>query len=258
MNQILALDFDGVVCDGMAEYFHSSRLTYEQIWQKSLENIEHSKEIFNHLRPTIETGWEMPLIFRAMEMEQDKQLLFDHWSSFVKKIIEQDGIKKENIAKALDNIRQKQINNNLEQWLGLHTFYSQIIETLIKVINEGYKVYIITTKEGKFVRKILESAEIDTDKITVWGKEQKRPKYESLRLIINQEKVSPRDICFIEDRLEALEGVRKQPDLDGVKLFLATWGYNTQAIREKVTGKSGIGLLSLEDFTQGDMEMLFH
>ena len=29
---ILALDFDGVLCDGMREYFEASRRTYMKIW----------------------------------------------------------------------------------------------------------------------------------------------------------------------------------------------------------------------------------
>ena len=29
---VLALDFDGVLCDGMQEYFETSRRTYTQAW----------------------------------------------------------------------------------------------------------------------------------------------------------------------------------------------------------------------------------
>ena len=29
---ILALDFDGVLCDGMREYFEASRRTYRRVW----------------------------------------------------------------------------------------------------------------------------------------------------------------------------------------------------------------------------------
>ena len=29
---ILALDFDGVLCDGMREYFEASRRTYMRVW----------------------------------------------------------------------------------------------------------------------------------------------------------------------------------------------------------------------------------
>jgi hypothetical protein len=29
---ILAIDFDGVLCDGMREYFETSRRTYARVW----------------------------------------------------------------------------------------------------------------------------------------------------------------------------------------------------------------------------------
>ncbi|AUC61397.1 hypothetical protein AA637_09625 [Cyanobacterium sp. HL-69] len=257
MNKILALDFDGVICDGMAEYFHSSRLTYEIIWKSKVKNLEYSQEVFQYLRPTIETGWEMPLIFRAIEMEKNKQFLFNNWQNVVKDIMKKDNITKEQIAKELDLVRQNQINNNIEQWLRLHNFYDDIVEVIKAIIYKNYKIFIITTKEGIFAKKLLASQDIDTDKITFWGKEQKRKKYDSLRVILDQEKVKPTDICFIEDRLEALEGVRQQPDLAGIRLFLASWGYNTQEIRASVTPESGITLLSLTDFTKGDMVNLF-
>ena len=45
---ILALDFDGVLCDGMREYFETSRRTYVHIWPNetvpgrgSLPHISH-------------------------------------------------------------------------------------------------------------------------------------------------------------------------------------------------------------------------
>lgn len=257
MNKILALDFDGVICDGLPEYFHSSRLTYEIIWQKSVNNLEKCQKIFNDLRPIIETGWEMPLIFRAMTMEKDPQILFNNWHDIVKKILKNELISKEQIAKELDKVRQNQIKNNLNKWLDLHQFYPQIVHTINQFIKQDIKTYIITTKEGFFAKKILENQQIEIDKITFWGKEQKRPKYESIRLIIDQEKVQAKDICFIEDRLEALEAVSTQSDLSQVKLFLASWGYNTEKTRASVTPESGIKLLSLTDFTKGDIVNLF-
>ena len=30
---IIALDFDGVICDGLVEYFATTKKAYEQIWQ---------------------------------------------------------------------------------------------------------------------------------------------------------------------------------------------------------------------------------
>ncbi|HSX81116.1 MAG TPA: HAD family hydrolase, partial [Candidatus Saccharimonadia bacterium] len=63
---ILALDFDGVLCDGMREYFEASRRTYMRIWPDEQAPSEELFAAFRALRPVIMTGWEMPLLLRAL------------------------------------------------------------------------------------------------------------------------------------------------------------------------------------------------
>jgi hypothetical protein len=55
----------------------------------------------------------------------------------------------------------------------------------------------------------------------------------------------------VEDRLETLQCVRTHRDLDDVRLFLATWGYNTPRTRDLARTSPGIDLLSLAEFTGG-------
>ncbi len=64
---ILALDFDGVICDGLIEYFQTAWRTYCQIW-KPVETVPDPDLAlsFYRVRPAIETGWEMPLLIRAL------------------------------------------------------------------------------------------------------------------------------------------------------------------------------------------------
>jgi hypothetical protein len=45
-----------------------------------------------------------------------------------------------------------------------------------------------------------------------------------------------------------LESVAKQEDLNGVELFLAHWGYNTEAVRDSIRNDPRIRLLSLQQF----------
>ncbi|XTZ20952.1 MAG: HAD family hydrolase, partial [cyanobacterium endosymbiont of Rhopalodia fuxianensis] len=40
--QILALDFDGVICNGLLEYFQTTKSTYTQIW------TEHPSDFLNN------------------------------------------------------------------------------------------------------------------------------------------------------------------------------------------------------------------
>ncbi|MFS8826233.1 haloacid dehalogenase, partial [Synechococcus sp. R6-6] len=60
--RILVLDFDGVLCDGRAEYFASSCRVCAQVWGLAPAQLEPLRPAFDRLRPLIETGWEMPLL----------------------------------------------------------------------------------------------------------------------------------------------------------------------------------------------------
>jgi hypothetical protein len=58
-------------------------------------------------------------------------------------------------------------------------------------------------------------------------------------------------LWFVEDRLETLLCVRRHRDLDDVRTFLATWGYNTVRTRDVARASPGIELLSLSEFAGG-------
>ena len=50
--------------------------------------------------------------------------------------------------------------------------------------------------------------------------------------------------------MKTLQLVQQQTDLDNVSLFLADWGYNTQAEREAAENDSRIKLISLAQFAR--------
>jgi hypothetical protein len=58
---VLALDFDGVVCDGRPEYFETAWQAYVTAWPRPLTSTRPGEiaERFGALRPLIESGWEM-------------------------------------------------------------------------------------------------------------------------------------------------------------------------------------------------------
>ncbi|WP_017296142.1 HAD family hydrolase [Geminocystis herdmanii] len=255
--KILVTDFDGVICDGLREYFYSSKLVYQKIWfDRSSIELDSLQSQFNLLRPMVETGWEMPLLLRVLTWGETPENILENWYNIKEKaikILNLQGIKIEIIAKTLDEIREQQIKDDLDRWLSLQEFYAGVKSKLQQLMNRDIKIYIITTKEGKFARKLLEKEGIYLPENTIFGKEVKRPKYETLRLIIQQEKIEPSQVCFIEDRLEALALVNQQSDLQEVKLFLALWGYNTEKTKLQAQEKPKINLLSLANFTGNDV-----
>lgn len=248
---ILALDFDGVICDGMLEYFQSSKRTYQKIWsQEEILNLEHFASSFYRLRPVIEIGWEMPILIRSLVLGITEAEILQNWSTVAQKIINSDNLNPKEITETLDKVRDHWIQTDLEGWLHLHQFYPGVVEKIAEVLNSSIQLYIITTKEGRFVKQLLEQQGLNLSENSIFGKEVKRPKYETLRYLleINSEQAS--NICFVEDLLKPLELVKQNADLEGIRLYLAAWGYNTQQIRDSIKNDPKIKLLSLDEFSQ--------
>ena len=249
LPNILALDFDGVICDGLIEYFATTRKTYQQIWDT--DNIgDQFAPVFYKLRPVIETGWEMPILLRAMVLGVEEWEILADWSAIASKIVDSEGLNKQEIAQKLDGVRDSWIKNDLDSWLDLHRFYPAAIARLQQIITSSVQLYIVTTKEGRFVKRLLQQQGIELPTDNIIGKESKRPKYETLRILRDKSASDRSSIWFVEDRLKALQLVAQQTDLQSVRLFLADWGYNIQRDRDLAQQESKIQLLSLEQFRQ--------
>lgn len=246
---ILALDFDGVICDGSIEYFQAAKRTYLQIWQqKDSRELNDLATDYYKLRPVIEVGWEMPILIRAMVLGISYAEILQNWSNISKQIIDSEILNPPEISKQLDTIRDLWIESDVEEWLALHRFYPGIINRLGEIMNSATELYIVSTKEGRFIDRLLQQNDIKLPSTSIIGKECKQPKYETLSQLINQrDNIS---LWFVEDRLKTLETVQKKLDLENIQLFLADWGYNTLQDREKADSDSNIHLLSLQQFNQ--------
>jgi hypothetical protein len=95
---------------------------------------------------------------------------------------------------------------------------------------------------------LLQKVAINFPAARLIGKEIKQPKYLTIQQILANLPESPANLWFVEDRLDALELVQQQADLNDVGLYLADWGYNTVQMRQKVAQDTRIKLLSLSQF----------
>ncbi|NEQ18025.1 MAG: HAD family hydrolase, partial [Moorea sp. SIO3E2] len=145
----------------------------------------------------------------------------------------------------------KWITTDLDAWLSLHQFYPCVIERLDQILSTNTtQLYIVSTKEGRFIKQLLQQQGINLPQERIIGKESKRPKHQTLRQLIETFPGEAVTLWFVEDRLKTLQSVQQQPDLKPVKLYLADWGYNTKAEQESAGHDPRIQLLSLEQFSQ--------
>ncbi len=149
MPTILALDFDGVICDGLIEYFQTAWRTYCQIWSPASHiPPEDLASKFYKLRPVIETGWEMPVLIRALLLGISPENILQKWATIAQNLLEEADLIAADIGRKLDQIRDEWISTDLTNWLSLHRFYPGVVERLQLLVNSPVQPVIITTKEG--------------------------------------------------------------------------------------------------------------
>lgn len=249
--QLLALDFDGVICDGLREYFQTSLRTYTQLWPDSDRALLSTfAEEFYALRPLIESGWEMPLLLRSLVLDLPRAEIRQNWFQVCRELLQQAQLDKAQLSQTLDRVRDQWIAEDLPGWLRLHRFYPGVIDRLRQLQSSSIQVYIITTKEGRFVRQLLQEQGLAIADDQIIGKESTRPKSETLQQLLQSHQLAAPQIWFVEDLLKTLEKVKQQPLLSNIGLFLADWGYNTPQSRLAIANDPAIHLLSLAQFSQ--------
>ena len=254
---ILALDFDGVLCDGMREYFEASRRTYRQTWRGAADPGDAEFAAFRRLRPVIMSGWEMPLLLRAIATGAAEADIERSWEPVRDGLVARGVGSLEgpalvaSLTHALDEVRRQWIAADLRGWIAANVPYCSADE-LRRLVAEPDRSILVTTKEGEFARRILDDWGVHL--ADVQGKEAGTHKCENLRALIARFQAErgrrPR-VWFVEDRLETLRHVTTHPDLEDVGLFLAAWGYNTEATRASIAGDPRVALLELDRFRQG-------
>lgn len=249
---ILALDFDGVLCDGLTEYFQTAWRAYCQIFDHpGATPPDGLADRFYPLRPVIETGWEMPLLLHALQQGVEDTAVLDSWPKIVQKILQDTQVQPEAAMATVDGVRDRWIEADLDGWLSLHRFYPGVIERLRVAIAAGVFPVIISTKEGRFIQALLNQEGVDLPPEQIIGKEIKQPKAKTLQQIqTSPPPTAPKSqpIWFLEDRLKTLDQV-KTADLSDLTLFLVDWGYNTAAERARAALDPQINLLSLPQMT---------
>jgi phosphoglycolate phosphatase-like HAD superfamily hydrolase len=253
--RVLALDFDGVLCDGRPEYFETTRRAYTAVWPGAdLARASAVAATFAAMRPLVESGWEMPLLLHALVSGVSDADLVDReaWRATARRLLDGAPVDAGGLGRALNAARDAWFAADPKAWLGHHAFYDGVCARVVQALDAGVHVAIVTTKAERFARALLASAHPRLATVPVIGRDPDRtvPKPESL-LRLGREHGLPAEgggLWFVEDMLETLDLVRATPGLAGARLFLAGWGYNTLEHRALVGMNRRVGLLSLRDF----------
>ena len=235
-RSLLVFDFDGVIVDGMAEYWWSS-------WNaaKSLNaeppgfSPEQVPDLFRRLRPWIHHGWEMVLLAAELsgldesawvegyEVQQHAALLRRGWGGDL-------------LQDALDRARLQAVQQDRAAWLRLHRPFPGLAGRLQSLGEEGLDWAVLTTKSEAFTAELLNAFDLRPAKLD--GREA-GPKPEVLLRLQRERPLRG----FVEDRRATLETVLSTEGLEGLPCYLVDWGYLKPADRNQLP--PGIQLIDL-------------
>ncbi len=248
-KKIFLFDFDGVIVDGMQEYWHSSLLACERylnspkitIDQKLYQGVPNS---FKEIRPCVKYGWEMILIVHEI-IKIKNPLKSDNKDDFInnyhqncQRILNENSWIAEDIQKMLDKSRKYQIDKDFKSWVSLHKPFLEIINFMKELSKRGIKTGVITTKGKIFAEKILIQLNIFPE--FIFG-------YESGTKIKIAEKLTQtyEILGFIEDRKKTLINIKQNSETSHIPCFLADWGYLKESDKNKLSNE--IKLLKLRN-----------
>jgi len=248
-QKLILFDFDGVIINGIDEYWFSSKLACEKYLLTDLQNLNINKyieapKIFIEIRPWVKYGWEMVLITHEI-LKKHKPLNNLTKNSFLENyekncsnlLLEYswDSIK---LQRCLDEARVFQIKNDFKKWISLHQPFNEVVNFIKCIKEKGYKIGVISTKGKTFTSKILSNLDLFPE--FIFG-------YESGTKVDIISKLSQSyDIKgFIEDRRKTLSNILQNNQTKFIDCYLAEWGYLKSTDKEDLP--QGIKLLKIKN-----------
>ncbi|MCF6251511.1 MAG: HAD family hydrolase [Methylococcaceae bacterium] len=243
---IYALDFDGVICDSTIETGISGWKAAAQIWTDFTTPLPPSGliERFRQVRPVMGTGYEAILIVRLLHNGETVEAIMDQYEEKKQKLIKDSKLSVDMLKKLFGETRDHWIKKDLDDWVGMNPLFPGIAEKLQGLSEQGIW-YIVTTKQERFVRQILDANQVQLPAERIFGLDRNMSKEDVLIELDN--KHAEEKIYFIEDMLSSLTKVLNNRKLKSVKLFLAIWGYNTAAQKQDIE-KLAIELIDIDSF----------
>ena len=244
---LLVFDFDGVIVDGIKEYWSSSRQTCLNILSpKEKKNIYWPSEIpstFQAMRPWVHHGWEMVLLAAECSKKTSQlnlkgvQNFSKNYSTECSLALNTWGWTPSQLQEALNQTRREAISHDFNQWLNHHQPFASVVQCLKRLQTEGIEFAVLTTKSIEFTKKLLNSFKLQPK--LIFGHES-GSKVDILSQLLQKRIIRG----FIEDRRSTLEKVLEDPKLQSIPCYLASWGYLKPQDRQNLS--SGIKLINLE------------
>ena len=235
---LLVFDFDGVIVDGMQEYWSSASAACRLLPGGPSEPPQREvPACFRQMRPWVHHGWEM--VLQAAEVEVlDPSAWIADYPVQRQMALQRRGWSVSQLQDALDCARADAVSRDRSGWLALHRPFPGVVERLRALGDEGADWAVLTTKSETFTAELLDGLGLRPWRL--YGREAgAKPE-----VLLQLQRERPLR-AFLEDRRATLETVRATPGLEQLVCLLVSWGYLRPS--DSAGLPNGIQLLQPED-----------
>lgn len=221
MKPVIALDFDGVICDSLEECLVTAHNAYHRLegsdrWANSTADIKPEvADSFRRLRHYARNAPELWLImyWAITEGKDLDQAQYDALRSrYAAKLptFEPIFFKSRHVLSSAD----------LDRWLGLHRMYPEFRDGWEEVKGR-FPIHIVTTKDLISVQYFNRHWELGIPEENLWTKERGLPKEEIVRHIAEESGQPIQYVLFVDDHPHHVREVAAT----GARCFWASWGF---------------------------------
>jgi len=221
MEPLIALDFDGVICDSLDECLITAYNAYHRIrggtsWINDLSGVKPAVAgRFRQTRHLARNAPEFWLVIHWALTEKDlldmaqfnalKPDYFDHCAAFEPVFFES---------------RRQLQSENLSKWLALHRIYPEFLDGW-EDVRGRFPIHIVTTKDLVSVQHFNRHWQLGIPDDQLWTKERRLTKAETIRQIAARSGCQPANVLFVDDHPQHVRDVAST----GARCFWASWGF---------------------------------
>ena len=223
------------------------------------------------IRPAIEVGWQIPVLLAVLLEQQQQQqeqqqqqdqhtILSDdeivaNYQTIIDKWLQKWNLTKRDMVDTFGSVRDAWIAEDMTSWLAINKFYPGVPQALDHCHrgSSSNKSILVTTKQQRFAIALCRHAGVCQEALPdncIYGLGMYNGKSDVIAEQMQNGGYAPTDTHFFEDRWPTLVKCLQDERLHGVRFYLCSWGYVTQAELELANAEPRVEVIGLDDFAR--------